>query len=141
GTGSGLTVSFDTWDNAAPDTAPAIEIRYKGSVVATQSTAGIRNDTRALSTALLIDANNNPLSLETSNVFVNVLLNVDPDGKLDLYYKDYQIFKKVQLPSYTPFVGANLGLGGRTGGAFENAWFDDLCLNGFSLGGPVITQQ
>ena len=33
GAGSGLTISFDTYDNAGADTAPAIEVRYKGTVV------------------------------------------------------------------------------------------------------------
>ena len=141
GTGSGLTLTFDTWDNAAPDSAPALEVRYHGSVVAVQSMAGIREDGRPLNTPLLNDANGNPLSLDTSNTFVNVVLSVGPDGKLDLYFKDQIIFHNLQLPGYTPFVGANFGFGARTGGANENAWIDDLCINAFSLGGVAITQQ
>ena len=85
--------------------------------------------------------NGNPLSLETSNVFVNVVISVDPDGKTDVYYKDYPIFTRVQLPGFTPFTGAQFGFGARTGGANENCWIDDLCINSFTLGGPIITQQ
>jgi len=141
GAGGGLTITFDTWDNAAPDTAPAIEVRYRGAVVAVQSMAGIREDARVLATPLFNDVNGNPLSLDTSNTFANVQLIIAPDGKLDLYFKDYLIFQNVQLPGYTPFEGANFGFGARTGGANENAWIDDLCINGFSLGSPTIVQE
>ena len=141
GTGSGLTITFDTWDNAAPDTAPAIEVRYKGTVVAFQATAGITEGGRPPSGPYIFDASGSPLSLDTSNTFQNVLLIVGPDGKLDLYFKGITIFNKLQLPNYTPFVGANFGFGARTGGANENAWIDDLCINAFSLGAVTITSQ
>ncbi len=141
GFGSGLTITFDTWDNAAPDTAPAIEVRYHGAVVAVQSMAGNREDARPLATPFVYDANGNALSLDTSNTFVNVLISIAPDGKLDLYYRDQIIFQNLQLPGYTPFVGANFGFGARTGGANENAWIDDLCINAFSLGAVSIVQE
>ncbi len=141
GAGSGLTITFDTWDNAAPDTAPALEVRYKGTTVAVQSMAGIREGGRAPNGPFLFDSGGSPLSLDTSNQFVNVLISVGPDGKLDMYFKGYLIFQNVQLPNYTPFVGANFGFGARTGGANENAWIDDLCINNFSLGNVVITRQ
>ena len=141
GAGSGLTITFDTWDNAAPDTAPALEVRYKGTTVAVQSMAGIREGGRAPNGPFLFDSGGNPLSLDTSNQLVNVLISVGPDGKLDMYFKGYLIFQNVQLPNYTPFVGANFGFGARTGGANENAWIDDLCINNFSLGNVVITRQ
>jgi hypothetical protein len=137
----GLIVTFDTWDNNGTDTAPSLEVRYKGSVLATQAMAGIREGGRATVGPFLLDKNNNPLSLETSNAFVNLLIMVAPDGKLDLYFKDVPIFRNLQLPNYTPFVGAKLNISGRTGGAFENAWFDDLCINAFSLGAVTIVGQ
>src|ERR1043165_3038763 len=37
GTGTGLTVTFDTWDNNGDDTAPAIDVRIGGVVIAFQS--------------------------------------------------------------------------------------------------------
>lgn len=145
GAGSGLTISFDTWDNDGVDTAPAIEVRYKGITVATQSMAGVREPNRGVNavpvTPLKNDVNDNPLSLDTSNQFVNVLLSVSPSGKLDLYFKDVSIFHDLQLPNYTPFVNANYGFGARTGGANENAWIDDLSINAFSLGGLTITGE
>lgn len=141
GSGSGLTITFDTWDNAAPDTAPALEVRYKGTVVAFQAMAGITEGGRPPSGPFLFDAGGSRLSLDTSNSFKNVLLLVAPNGKLDLYFKDQVIFQGLQLPNYTPFVGANIGFGARTGGANENAWVDDLCINAFSLGGVIITRQ
>ncbi len=141
GAGSGLTISFDTYDNAGADTAPAIEVRYKGTVVGMQAMAGTRDANRAAAGAFLTDLSGSPLSLETSNTFVNVILIVAPDGKLDLYYKDVRIFRNLQLPNYVPFVGANFNFSGRTGGAVENAWIDDLCINAFALNGASITQQ
>ncbi len=139
--GQGLTISFDTWDNNGADTAPAIEIKYKNITVATQAMAGIREGNRAQPLPFLFDAGGNPLSLDTSNTFANVLLTLTPSGKMDVYFKDYLIFKDVQLPNFTPFVNANLNISGRVGGANENHWFDDICINDFSLGNVVITDQ
>lgn len=141
GAGNGLRITFDTWDNAGLDTAPAIEVWYKGATIATRSMIGVRDANRAPATPLLNDINGNPLSLDTSNQFANVLLIVGPDGKLDMYYKDYLIFQNVQLPSYTGFQGANLGFGARTGGANENAWIDDICINAFTIGAVQVTQS
>jgi hypothetical protein len=103
--------------------------------------AGIREGGRAPSGPFLSDLNGNPLSLDTSNQFVNVRISVSPDGKFDMYYKDIPIFQNVQLPNYTPFVGANFAFGGNTGGANENAWIDDLCINSFSLGDVAIVAE
>jgi hypothetical protein len=139
GVGNGIVVTFDTWDNNAPDTAPALEVRYKGTVVATQAMAGIREAGRAQPLPFFLDDNGNPLSLNTSNAFANFLLSVSPSGKMDLYFKDYVIFQNVQLPNYTGFQGGGASFGARTGGANENAWIDDLCINGFSLGGVAIS--
>src|SRR5438093_9019765 len=33
GVGNGLVITFDTWDNAAPDSAPAIEVHYGGATL------------------------------------------------------------------------------------------------------------
>src|SRR6185503_17486620 len=77
GFGSGIIVSFDTWDNASnevpPDTAPAIELRYNGAIVATQSmnvvsAAGtaMREGGRAPDGPILLDGNGNPVSLQTA---------------------------------------------------------------------------
>lgn len=141
----GLIISFDTWDNSSADNvtldnAPAIEIKYKNTVLATQSMAGVRAFTAA-KTPFILDKNGNALSMDTSNAFVNLLLMVSPDGKLDLYFKDLPIFRNLQLPNYTPFVGAKLNISGRTGGASENAWFDDMCINAFSLGAVTVVGE
>lgn len=137
--GQGLTVSFDTWDNNGADTAPAIEIFYKNALVVSRSFAGVREGNRAPAGPFLYDINGSPLALDTSNTFVNVRLSVGPDGKLDFYFKDYLIFQNVQLPNYSGFQNANISIGGRVGGANENHWIDDLCVNSFSIGAPVIT--
>ncbi|HMJ89883.1 MAG TPA: hypothetical protein VK530_08705 [Candidatus Acidoferrum sp.] len=137
--GQGLTISFDQWDNAGADTAPAVEILYKGVTVASRSLAGVRDAGRPPTAPFQIDNNGNPLALDTSNAFVNVRLSVGPDGKMDFYFKDYLIFQGIQLPNYTGFQNANISIAGRVGGASENHWIDDLCVNAFTIGAPVIT--
>src|SRR6185503_8666043 len=72
GGGNGLSVLFDTWDNQTTDTAPAIEVRYKGIIVAMQAMAGIRDLDRPAAGPFIFDPGGNPLSLDTSNQFVNV---------------------------------------------------------------------
>jgi hypothetical protein len=118
GQGTGLSVSFDNWDSGAPDNAPAIEIKWNGQIVP----GGHRS----------IPKHNYP-------AYIPVVLNVDPDGTVDLEMHGTNVFSNLPTP-FQPIMGARLGLGGRTGGAFQSHWFDDLCVSIFN-GGPVNFPQ
>ena len=105
GAGTGLVVSFDTYDNGGGE-APAIDVLYKGNSVASHKL---------------------PISvLRPGDQFVTVALRVRSDGNLDLIYGTNAIFANVLLPGYEPLAQARFGFGGRTGGSFDNHWVDDL---------------
>ena len=105
GKGSGLTVSIDTWDNGGGE-APAIDIIYKGTPVATVK----------LPIAALMTGDN----------FADVAIRVESDGTIDMQYNNRIIVSNVQLPNFTPMADGYFAFGGRTGGASEDAWIDDL---------------
>ncbi len=140
GTGSGLIVSFDTWDNNGTDTAPAIDVKWGGTadanIIASQSMAGQREGGRAPAGPLLTDADGNPVPLDTGGHFTNVVINIDPDGTLDLWYGGIQVFSNLQITNWTGINAPMYGFGARTGGANEAHWIDNLCINGFTPG-PV----
>src|SRR2546423_1628127 len=138
GAGSGLIISFDTWDNGSPDSAPAIEVKYNNAVLACASTAGIRNDARALECAnVLTNASGQTVSLDTSNTFVNVSVTLHPGGTMDLVFKDIIVFTNLSLTGYTPFGGGRFGWYARTGGANEDAFIDNLLIAANFTAGPV----
>ena len=118
GTGNGLIVSFDTWDNvsAAVDSAHAIAVKVGGVLVATQSVGEPREGGRAPETSLITDpATGLPMTLYTGADFAPVVFRLNHDQTLDLWYKNVLIFNKVPVPGYTPQVGANLLFAARTG--------------------------
>lgn len=136
GLGSGLIVSFDTWDNATTDTAPAIEVKWNGVALAFQSLDGVRDAGRPPAGPLLMQ-DGIPVSIFTGSEFANVRIKVDADGTLDLWYKDIQIFSDLATP-YTPISNARLAFGARTGGANAFHWIDDLSFNLVANLGPIV---
>jgi hypothetical protein len=106
GAGSGLIVSFDTYDNGTVEVAPEISIRYKNVDVAT----------RPFDISVL----------DTGGAFEQVGVRVSGDGTLDLYYGDTAVYRGLVLPGYTPFAAGRFGWGARTGGLNENHWVDDI---------------
>ena len=81
--------------------------------------------------------------METGTDFADFALRVEPDGTLDLQFKNMVIFNNVSLPGFTPMKGAAFGIGARTGGLNENQWVDNLEIAtttatvGPTLGGAV----
>ncbi len=105
GSGSGLTVSFDIYDNGGGE-APAFNITYKTQAVATNKVA--------------ISV------LETGDAFVDVYIHVKPNGTLDVLYNGNVIFNSVPLPGFSPMTGGAFAWGARTGGLNENQWVDNI---------------
>jgi hypothetical protein len=117
GAGSGLVVSFDTYDNGGGE-APAIDVRYGG--------------TEAASRKLPISV------IRTGDQFVDVSLRIKRDGTLDLIYGDNAIYANLPLPDFKPFEPGRFAFGGRTGGLNDNHWVDDLriAVNTLPVVGP-----
>ncbi len=110
GAGSGLKVSFDTYDNGGGE-APAVEARFGDNLIGRQSFGGLR----------------------TGISFVNVEVVVDALGKLTVSYNGVEV-----LPGafgYVPIAG-RFGLGARTGGLTDNHWVDDLNIQTTPVTGP-----
>ena len=123
GNGSGLSVCWDiygSWTDASP--APAVNIKYKGTIIAS---------------ALYAKAD-----IQTGSDFRKVLLRVDSDGKLYLAYGEQVLFNGLQLPNYTFTAAGKFGFYGRTGGENENQWIDNVLIQGTKSSGPlsIITQ-
>src|SRR5439155_6312580 len=123
GTGSGLSVTVDTFDNGGGE-APGLEIKYKGNRVAfdnINADQGIAKD------------------FLRKNVFVEADLTVDVDGNATFNY-DGRVLTAL-LPGWTGIAGGNFVFGARTGGAADNHWLDDVVITAFAPGRPFITRQ
>jgi hypothetical protein len=112
GTGTGLSVTVDTFDNGGGEVG--IEIKWKGERVAFQA---IPKDD---------DGSGNYLRKDT---FVNANVNVDPSGLATFVYDGNTI--TAQLSGYTGIRANQFNFGARTGGANDNQWIDDLSIAGF----------
>lgn len=141
GFGSGLTLSFDTWDNNGTDTAPAIDVKVGGTddshIVSTTYLDGVREGGRAFGGPLFKDSTTGtPVSLDTGTSFVPVSISVK-DGLLNVYFKGYHIVKDVVVAFNA--VPGRFAFGGRTGGANANQWIDNLRIETFPRTSPSIT--
>ena len=105
GAGSGLVVSFDTYDNGGGE-APAIDVRFNSTEVIS----------RKVPAALL----------DTEGGFVPVIIRVEPDGTVDVVYDNQVVIYNAKLPGFQGLAGGRFGWGARTGGANENHWIDSI---------------
>lgn len=120
GTGSGLSIGFDTFNNAGGE-APAIDVFYQGEVVGSRKV---------------------PIAwLSTGDQFRQVFLRLERDGTLDLICGTNAIFANLQLPDFTPIPVGRFGFGAQTGGLNDNHWVDDvfIALNTMPALGPKLT--
>jgi hypothetical protein len=104
GTGSGLTVAFDTYDNGGGE-APAISLKWQGTEF----------------TSLVV-----PKATLVNNKWTEVVISVTADGNLTVQHDNVKHFNDEPIPGWTPIPGAMVGLGGRTGGELETHWVDDV---------------
>ena len=114
GMGSGIRISFDTYDNGNENPpAPSIDFRLGNNLIATKKKSN---------TEMLTFPNGSP------QAFADVSLSVTAGGALTLVYKGETIFDHVYFPGYQAISGGRLAIGGRTGGSTENVWLDDVSL-------------
>lgn len=104
GSGTGLIVAFDTYDNGGGE-APAIELKWRG-----ESLGNIRV----------------PLDLLMDPDFVQVVVRVNPNGTCDVVFDNQVIFWGKALPGWAPLAGARFGWGGATGGSNESNGLDNI---------------
>ena len=127
GDGNGLRVTFDTWDNGGADTAPGIDVIYNGVTKATRSMGEPREIGRVPVTDIPHDpATGLPMTLTTGNNYAEVLVRLDADGTVDVWYKGVQVLEDVPT-GYVPIAG-RFSLAARTGSANETHYIDDLVI-------------
>jgi len=114
GTGNGVIVAFDTYDNGGSE-APAIDIKYGGAVVAHTLF---------------------PKADMVTSQMEDVLIEVTRSGVLNLTWKGQPIYRNLVLPDFAPAAGL-FGFGARTGGENANHWLDDLSITTTKVGAPA----
>jgi hypothetical protein len=117
GGNNGLSVTVDTFDNGGSETG--IEVRWNGNRLAFTPTG----------------AGNGPAAL-MRNVFVPANLTVTPSGFVTFNYDTFTV--SAQIPSFTGISANQYVFAARTGGAAEDAWIDNVCINDFTLGDITV---
>ncbi|HEU0009789.1 MAG TPA: hypothetical protein VFT34_08235, partial [Verrucomicrobiae bacterium] len=119
GTGTGLSVTVDTFDNGGGETG--IEIKWgapdHGSAVGASRVAFL---------PLPKDDPGNGIYLR-KNAFVEADLVVDNNSCRAIFTYDGQTVS-ADLPGFAGFAGGNFSFGARTGGANDNQWLDDVSI-------------
>jgi hypothetical protein len=117
GAGTGLTVEFDTYDNGLPDEI-GIDVKVGGNEVATFPFGGIRQ-----------------------NAWVDVLIQLHPDGTLDVTYDGNWIYRNLNVASLgfpVPYTGGRFGFGAFTGGSYDTQAIDNLNVSTVTNQGPFV---
>jgi hypothetical protein len=117
GAGTGLSVEFDTYDNGAPDEI-GIDIKVGGSEVATFPFGGIRQ-----------------------NAWVDVIIQLHPDGTLDVMYDGNWVYLNLNVASLgfpSANTGCRFGFGGVTGGSWDTQAIDNLSITTVTNQGPFV---
>ncbi len=104
GDGTGLTVSFDTFPNPAPDKAQSIEIKVGGVSLGNNLFPGLRAGT-----------------------FVDVAILFKPNGTLDVIYDGVYAVSNLNV-GFVPTAGSLFGFGARTGSVTDHHRIDDLSI-------------
>jgi hypothetical protein len=121
---NGLSVSVDTFNNGAADAG--LEIKYNGTRIG------------FLPVGAGTDGSGAPPELARGE-FVDTSVDVTTSGAVTFKYHTYAV--TAQIPNYQGINVNRYVFAARTGGAFENAWIDDVCINPWTPGLPSIVQQ
>jgi hypothetical protein len=121
GGGNGLSVTVDTYDNGGGEVGT--EIRWNGTPLAFLQIGG---------------GGTGPAEL-MKNQFVDASVEITPSGWVTFRYDTYIL--NAQIPAYTGLSVNQYVFAARTGGANENCWIDDLCINAWTPGAAVVVQE
>jgi hypothetical protein len=118
--GQGLMVAFDNWDSGGTDNSPSITVKYEGEVKGNVMTG--QDEIPAI---------------HQGDRWIDVSIDLQLNGTITVIYDGVTVFDQLDI-GFTGLEDAQVGFGGRTGGAWESHWFDDLNIN-FQGGevGPV----
>lgn len=116
GVGPGLAISFDIYDNAVPTEGPAIDVFYgvDPSMVPQNFTGNLLH--YPLSKARLVNSR-----------YVDVIVRMNKDGKLDLVYDGIVIAYQLQTP-FVATTGGRFGFGAYSGGQNALQLIDEISI-------------
>jgi hypothetical protein len=120
GSGSGLTISFDIYDNGGGE-APSVDIKWKGVTL---------QQTKMSKAEIQTDDANGP-------AFRTVIVKITADGKIDLIFGDRILAQGLQIPNYAPIANGKFGWYSRTGGENENQWLDNIQIEAIKSIAPL----
>lgn len=103
---TGLGVGIDTYNNGGE--APSINVYWNGTQI------GQTMVTQA--------------ALDTGSEFVDVRIRLYSSGMVDVSFRGIDYYKNLVIPGFAPISGARYGWSGRTGGATDNQWIDNIVL-------------
>jgi hypothetical protein len=139
GTRSGLSICLDEWDSGNGDVV-GISVRVDGISVsdfALPTRNGSSTDLTSLQTGPAGRAPD-PVTFDVADhSFVNLTVQLDADGTVDVSYKGQKIVDNLATP-YFPSAG-RLVFAGRTGGANSNHHVDNIVINTTASTLPVLT--
>jgi hypothetical protein len=104
GAGSGLTIEFDTYNNGGADNI-GIDVKVGGAEVATNPFTGLRQ-----------------------GAWVDVLVQLHPDGTLDVMYDGNWIYTNLSTGFSIPYTGGLFGFGAFTGAVTDTQGIDNLSI-------------
>jgi len=136
GLGTGLRVSFDIYNNDAilgwtvnePTPAPSIDVRYGSQILATAR--------------MPISFMETGTNLDGTPAWDDTIIQLNSDGTLNVVFRGDLVFSNLVLPGFGSMAGAQYAWAGRTGGSYENIWFDKIELTTVTISGATrITSQ
>jgi hypothetical protein len=114
GTGSGLTIAFDTYDNGGLE-APAIDVKVGGQVIATTVGSAVPVPAKAT-------LNNN----QWVDVFIQFVGDATTGiGKVTVIHNNVTYYDQLEVPLGS-IPTPRIAIGARTGGEFARHWVDNL---------------
>jgi len=139
GAGNGLSLCLDVYDNGLPD-----RIAFDVKTPQDDGT-GTLVPTIVASKPMPDDSGGNGNTfLKTGTNFVDFRIELKRNGQLDVVFKGSNIFSGEFVQGWQPLQG-RFGIGGRTGGAWQNQWVDDLRITTVAYSGtptaPTILTQ
>lgn len=114
GAGTGLSIEFDTYSNGTTDDV-GIDVHVGGGIIATQPFGGLR-----------------------ANTWVDVIVQLHPDGTLDVYYDNFHAYSNLPTGLGLPITGGHFGFGASTGSLDDNQWIDNLSITTVTNQGPFV---
>ena len=129
----GLCVCFDNWVSGNMDNNVGIDIKYKGAL---QTFVALPKDG---GNASVVDG---LPTLVRGDRWFDVTIDLKADGTMTVIYDGYTLVDNLDI-GWEGIVGAQVGFGGRTGGAWESYLVDDVSFNfaGGEIGNIYIVNQ